>query len=56
MCNAYATLQSLVQNPPRVVTGEKNSPTVAHACRKGRLKRVLPQVGGWSTGIATLSL
>jgi hypothetical protein len=29
-----------------VVTGEKNSPTVAHACRKRRLKWVLPQVGG----------
>jgi len=40
----------------RVVTGEKNSPTVAHACRKRRLKWVLPQVGGWSTGLATLSL
>jgi hypothetical protein len=23
---------------PRVVTGEKNSPTVTHVCRKGRLK------------------
>jgi hypothetical protein len=31
---------------PRVVTGEKNSPTVAHACRKRRLKWVLPQIGG----------
>jgi hypothetical protein len=31
---------------PRVVTGEKNSPTVAHACRKRRLKWVLPQVEG----------
>jgi hypothetical protein len=41
---------------PRVVTGEKNSPTVAHACRKRRLKGVIPQVGGWSTGLATLSL
>jgi hypothetical protein len=29
---------------PRVVTGEKNSPTVAHACRKRRLKWVL---GAW---------
>jgi IS30 family transposase len=28
-----------------LVTGEKNSPTVAHACRKRRLKWVLPQVG-----------
>jgi hypothetical protein len=41
---------------PPVVTGEKNSPTVAHACRKKRLKWVLPQVEGWSTGLATLSL
>jgi hypothetical protein len=41
---------------PRVVTEEKNSPTVAHACRKRLLKWVLPQVGGWSTGLATLSL
>jgi hypothetical protein len=31
---------------PRVVTGEKNSPTVAHACRKRRLNWVLSQVGG----------
>jgi hypothetical protein len=29
---------------PPVVTGEKNSPTVAHACRKRRLKWVL---GDW---------
>jgi hypothetical protein len=41
---------------PHVVTQEKNSPTVAHACRKRRLKWVLPQVGGLSTGLATLSL
>jgi hypothetical protein len=41
---------------PGVVTREKNSPTVAHACRKRRLKWVLPQVGSWSTGLATLSL
>jgi hypothetical protein len=41
---------------PRLVTGERNSPTVAHACRKRRLEWVLPQVGGWSTGLATLSL
>jgi hypothetical protein len=40
----------------RVVTGEKNSPIVAHACRKRRLKWVIPQVGDWSTGLATLSL
>jgi hypothetical protein len=39
---------------PRVVTGEKNSPTVAHACRKRRLKWVLPQVGGWTTGLENL--
>jgi hypothetical protein len=30
---------------PRVVTREKNSPTVAHACRKRRLKLGTPQ--GW---------
>jgi hypothetical protein len=29
---------------PRVVTGEKNSPPVAHACRKRRLKGV---IGVW---------
>jgi hypothetical protein len=28
-----------------VVTGEKNSPTVAHACRKRRLKWVLGPPG-----------
>jgi hypothetical protein len=28
-----------------MVTGEKNSPTVAHTCRKRRLKWVLPP--GW---------
>jgi len=28
---------------PRVVTGEKNSPTVSHTCRKRRLKWVLPR-------------
>jgi hypothetical protein len=33
-----------------VVTGEKNSPTVAHECRKRRLKWVL---GAW--GYATQS-
>jgi hypothetical protein len=47
---------NLRERGPRVVTGEKNSPTVAHARRKRRLKWVLPQVGGWSTGLATLSL
>jgi len=36
---------------PRVVTGEKNSPTVAHACRKRRLKWVLGAWGyyNWAT-------
>jgi hypothetical protein len=42
-------LSSLVQNP-RVVTGEKNSPTVAHACRKRRLKWVLPRLGVGAQG------
>jgi hypothetical protein len=28
-----------------VVTGEKKSPTVAHACRKRRLKWELPRLG-----------
>jgi hypothetical protein len=37
---------------PRVVTGEKNSPTVAHACRKRRLKWVL---GAWGYNRATVS-
>jgi hypothetical protein len=33
-----------------MVTGEKNSPTVAHACRKRRLKWVLRVWGyNWST-------
>jgi hypothetical protein len=41
---------------PHVVTREKNSPTVAHECFKRQLKWVLPQVGGWSTGLATLPL
>jgi hypothetical protein len=35
-----------------VVTGEKNSPTVAHACRKRRLKWVL---GAWGYNWATRS-
>jgi len=47
MCNA---------NFPRVVTGEKTSPIVAHACRKRRLECVLPDVGDSSTGLATPSL
>jgi hypothetical protein len=35
-----------------VVTGKKNSPTVAHACRKRRLKWVL---GAWEYNSATQS-
>jgi hypothetical protein len=35
---------------PHVVTGEKNNPTVAHACRKRRLKWLLPQVGVGAQG------
>jgi hypothetical protein len=46
VCSSHRSLKLNYQNP-RVVTGEKNSPTVAHACRKRRLKWVLPQVGGW---------
>jgi hypothetical protein len=37
---------------PRVVTGEKNSPTVVHACRKRRLKWVL---GAWGYNWVTQS-
>jgi hypothetical protein len=36
----------------RVMIGEKNSPTVAHACRKRRLKWV---VGAWGYNWATQS-
>jgi hypothetical protein len=35
-----------------VVTGEKNSPTVAHACRKRRLKWIF---GTWGYNWATQS-
>jgi hypothetical protein len=35
-----------------MVTGDKNSPTVVHACRKRRLKRVL---GAWGYNWATQS-
>jgi hypothetical protein len=35
---------------PCVVTREKNSPTVAHACRKRRLKWVLPKLGVGAQG------
>jgi hypothetical protein len=41
-----------IHTRPRVVTGEKNSPTVAHACRKRRLKWVL---GAWVYNWATQS-
>jgi len=37
---------------PCMVTREKNSPTVAHACRKRRLKWVL---GAWGYNWATQS-
>jgi hypothetical protein len=37
---------------PRMVIGEKNNPTVAHACRKRRLKWVL---GAWGYNWATQS-
>jgi hypothetical protein len=37
---------------PRVLTGEKNSSTVAHACRKRRLKWVL---GAWGYNWVTQS-
>jgi hypothetical protein len=37
---------------PRVETGEKNSPTVPHACRKRRLKWVL---GAWGYNWVTQS-
>jgi hypothetical protein len=39
-------------NAPCVATGEKNSPTVAHACHKRRLKWVL---GAWGYNWATQS-
>jgi hypothetical protein len=38
ICDCY------IKPTPCVVTGEKNSPTVAHVCRKRRLKWVL---GSW---------
>jgi hypothetical protein len=41
-----------MRNIPRVVTGEKNSPTVAHASRNRRLKWVL---GAWGYNWATQS-
>jgi hypothetical protein len=45
-------LMDLYSMSPRVVTGEKNSPTVAHACLKRRLKWVL---GAWGYNCATQS-
>jgi hypothetical protein len=40
----------LSENFPCVVTGEKNSPPVVHACRKRRLKWVLGALGyNWAT-------
>jgi hypothetical protein len=42
-----------IYHRPRVMTVEKNSPTVAHACRKKRLKWVL---GAWGYNWATQSL
>jgi hypothetical protein len=48
----YHFFMLLIQNLPRVVTGEKNSPTVAHACRKRRLKWVF---GAWGYKWATPS-
>jgi hypothetical protein len=42
--------RDLRETGPRVVTAEKNSPTVAHACRKRRLKWVLAVWGyNWAT-------
>jgi hypothetical protein len=47
----------IVDGTLRVVPGNKNSPTVTHACRKGRLKRVatLPlgdiNTEAWSSGM-----
>jgi IS1 family transposase len=40
----------LIETVPRVVTGKKNSPIVAHACRKRRLKWVLPRLGVGAQG------
>jgi hypothetical protein len=38
--NRWKNFFNQVLNVPRVVTGNKNSPTVTHACRKRRLKWV----------------
>jgi hypothetical protein len=42
--NDFYTFKAVFIEVPRVVTGEKNSPNVAHACRKRRLKWV---IGAW---------
>jgi hypothetical protein len=48
----YEVITIAYANNPRVVTGEKNSTTVAHVCRKRRLKWVL---GAWGYNWATQS-
>jgi hypothetical protein len=48
--HTYLNYTSLLFSFPRVVTGEKNSPTVARACRKRRLKWVLPRLGVGAQG------
>jgi len=45
-------LTSVVVRVPRLVTGERNSSTVDHACSKRRLKWVL---GAWDYNWATQS-
>jgi hypothetical protein len=47
---SYTLLDLVWDFIPRVVTGEKNSPTVAHAFRKRRLKWVLPRLGVGAQG------
>jgi hypothetical protein len=49
---AFCYFLSLRSKYHRVVTEEKNSPTVAHACRERRLKGVL---GAWGYNWATHS-
>jgi hypothetical protein len=54
--NAEKTKYMLMSRHPN--SGQKQNIRINtdHACRKRRLKWVLLQVGGWSTGLATLSL
>jgi hypothetical protein len=52
MCLYNQYYRQVNRRLPRVVTGEKNVPTVAHASRKRRLKWVL---GAWGYNWATLS-